>query len=148
MDQRNCYRSDESVSERCCAWALETPMSSLRHCDGLMVSLCESCSADADDLFSLPRLMHLFFSPSFANIPGSLGRWYDRHWSDPPSQTAARLRVGFSADSLANCCAWLNGSWATCVPSVFAGILFQGILCGMQGSVWLPGSLQPAMLTP
>ena len=52
------------VSARRGAWALETPMSSFRRCDnGLMVRLRVSCSADADDLFLLPRLMHLSSLP-------------------------------------------------------------------------------------
>ena len=46
------------------------------------------------------------------------------------------------------CCNNLNGtSWVTMRATTFAGILFQGILCGIQGSVCLPGSLR-LMLMP
>ena len=65
----------------------------------------------------LPRLQ-IFLAPSDADIPGSLGSWCDRHLSDPPSQTGRGRGDGIGAPSQTDDSACLDGSWATCVPSI------------------------------
>ena len=125
-------------------------MSSLRRCDGLYRFVCAYLCSAAICLCSLVLCivsllpcLQIFLVPSNT---GAIGMQMSMFSSLlPRRQGGVKMGSGLPCKL---CCDNLNGtSWVTMRATAFAGILFQGILCGMQGSVWLSGSLQPAMLT-